>query len=64
MHDQDLVFTANIGIVLEHIQDGTSLVCPIHVGTTRCETEIGDRFFRAMGYKTVVAPYKFEGEAR
>src|SRR6185436_15142121 len=29
----------------------------------RGETEVGRRFFEAMGYRTFVAPHRFEGEA-
>ncbi|MFN2566720.1 MAG: dimethylarginine dimethylaminohydrolase family protein [Gemmatimonadaceae bacterium] len=61
---QDLVFTANLGIVLEHVPARDIVVLSNYASEPRVgETEIGDRFFRAMGYTTVVAPYKFEGEA-
>ena len=61
---QDLVFTANLGIVLEHVSGRNVVVLSNYTSEPRVgETEVGDQFFRAMGYTTVVAPYKFEGEA-
>ncbi|MDQ3995880.1 MAG: amidinotransferase [Gemmatimonadota bacterium] len=61
---QDLVFTANLGIVLEHLPRRNVVVLSNYTSEPRIgETEVGDRFFRSMGYTTVVAPHKFEGEA-
>ena len=61
---QDLVFTANLGIVLEHVPGRNIVVLSNFTSEPRFgETEVGHRFFRAMGYTTVVAPHKFEGEA-
>jgi N-dimethylarginine dimethylaminohydrolase len=61
---QDLVFTANLGIILEHIPARDVAVLSNFSSEPRVgETEIGDQFFRSMGYTTIVAPYKFEGEA-
>ncbi len=61
---QDLVFTANLGIVLEHIPGRNVVVLSNFTSACRVgETEVGEQFFRAMGYTTVVAPHKFEGEA-
>jgi N-dimethylarginine dimethylaminohydrolase len=61
---QDLVFTANLGVVLEHLPRKDTVVLSNYSSEPRVgETEVGDQFFRAMGYTTVVAPYKFEGEA-
>lgn len=61
---QDLVFTANLGIVLEHVPGRNAVVLSNYSSPPRVgETEVGDQFFRAMGYTAVVAPYKFEGEA-
>src|SRR5687767_2266410 len=60
---QDLVFTANLGIVLEHFPQRDIVVLSNFASEPRIgETEVGHGFFRAMGYTTVVAPYKFEGE--
>jgi N-dimethylarginine dimethylaminohydrolase len=61
---QDLVFTANLGIVLEHIPERNIVVLSNYTSEPRVgETDVGRRFFRAMGYTTYVAPYRFEGEA-
>jgi N-dimethylarginine dimethylaminohydrolase len=61
---QDLVFTANLGIVLEHVPERNVVVLSNFTSEPRIgETEVGLDFFRAMGYTTVVAPHKFEGEA-
>jgi N-dimethylarginine dimethylaminohydrolase len=61
---QDLVFTANLGIVLEHVPGRDVVVLSNYTSAPRVgETEIGEQFFRAMGYTTIVAPHKFEGEA-
>jgi N-dimethylarginine dimethylaminohydrolase len=61
---QDLVFTANLGIVLEHVPARDLVVLSNFSSEPRIgETEVGDQFFRSMGYTTIVAPYKFEGEA-
>lgn len=61
---QDLVFTANLGIVLEHIPGRNLVVLSNFTSAPRVrETKVGEAFFRQMGYKTIVAPHKFEGEA-
>lgn len=61
---QDLVFTANLGIVLEHLPERDTVVLANYASEPRIgEAEVGERFFRSMGYKTVVAPREFEGEA-
>jgi N-dimethylarginine dimethylaminohydrolase len=61
---QDLVFTANLGIVLEHIPERDVAVLSNFTSEPRVgETKVGQKFFEAMGYRTIVAPHKFEGEA-
>jgi N-dimethylarginine dimethylaminohydrolase len=61
---QDLVFTANLGIVLEHMPERDVVVLSNFTSEPRVgETKIGQKFFEAMGYRTIVAPHKFEGEA-
>ena len=61
---QDLVFTANLGIVLEHVPDRDVVVLSNYTSEPRVgETDVGSAFFQHMGYTTVVAPHKFEGEA-
>ena len=61
---QDLVFTANLGIVLDHLPDKKTVIISNYTSPPRFgETPVGVSFFSAMGYEPVVAPYKFEGEA-
>ncbi len=61
---QDLVFTANLGIVLEHLPRRDVVILSNFTSEPRVgETEVGERFFKSMGYTTHVAPHKFEGEA-
>ncbi|WKX69323.1 dimethylarginine dimethylaminohydrolase family protein [Streptomyces sp. XD-27] len=61
---QDLVFTSNLGIVLEHVPGADTVVLSNFTSEPRRgETEVGVRFFRSMGYRTYVPDTKFEGEA-
>ena len=62
---QDLVYTANLGIVLEHVpgDENTVIVSNYTSAPRRGETEVGVKFFESMGYKVAVPPTKFEGEA-
>ena len=61
---QDIVFTANLGVVLEHLPDRNTVVLSNFTSPPRVgETDHGVAFFEAMGYETQVSPYKFEGEA-
>ncbi len=61
---QDLVFTANLGIILEHLKGRHPVVLSNFATVPRVgETEIGVRFFESMGYQARVSPFKFEGEA-
>ena len=61
---QDLVYTANLGIVLEHLPDKNTVVISNFASEPRRgETEVGTKFFRDMGYEVHVPPTKFEGEA-
>src|SRR5215211_9553569 len=61
---QDLVFTGNLGIVLEHVPTKDTVVISNFTSEPRRgETAVGARFFESMGYQTHVAPAKFEGEA-
>ncbi|MDQ4079580.1 MAG: amidinotransferase, partial [Gemmatimonadota bacterium] len=53
-----------LGIVLEHLAERNIVVLSNFTSQPRLgETEVGYKFFRAMGYTTFVAPHKFEGEA-
>jgi N-dimethylarginine dimethylaminohydrolase len=61
---QDLVFTANLGVVLEHLPDkNTVIISNFTSEPRRGETQVGVKFFRDMGYEVCVPPTKFEGEA-
>lgn len=61
---QDLVFTANLGIVLEHVEgQRTVVVSRFASKPRRGETPVGIDFFTAMGYDVHVSPHHFEGEA-
>jgi N-dimethylarginine dimethylaminohydrolase len=61
---QDLVYTANLGIVLEHLPDkNTVVISNYESAPRRGETPVGVKFFQDMGYDVHVAPHKFEGEA-
>jgi N-dimethylarginine dimethylaminohydrolase len=61
---QDLLYTANLGIVLEHLPDKNTVVISNFMSAPRCgETPVGAKFFQDMGYDVHVAPSKFEGEA-
>lgn len=61
---QDLVFTANLGIVLEHLEDQNTVVLSHFTSEPRRgETSVGTRFFESMGYQTHVPEARFEGEA-
>lgn len=61
---QDLVYCANLGIVLEHLHDKNTVLMSNFSSEVRIpETEVGIAFFESMGYDVSVPPYHFEGEA-
>ena len=61
---QDLVFTANLGIVLEHLRgQNTVVISNYESEPRRGETPVGVDFFESLGYDVHVAPSRFEGEA-
>ena len=61
---QDLVFTANLGVVLEHVPGRHPVVISNYTTEVRRgESEIGRGFFEAMGYEVHLSPHRFEGEA-
>ncbi|MCO5998244.1 dimethylarginine dimethylaminohydrolase family protein [Actinoallomurus rhizosphaericola] len=61
---QDLTFTANIGVVLEHTSDRNTVVLSNFTSEPRRgETDVGRRFFESMDYNVHVPETKFEGEA-
>ncbi|MFB9906047.1 amidinotransferase [Allokutzneria oryzae] len=60
----ELVFTANLGVVLEHHANrNTAVISNYTTVSRRAETVIGVDFLRAMGYDTHVPETHFEGEA-
>jgi N-dimethylarginine dimethylaminohydrolase len=61
---QDLMYTANLGIVLEHLPNRNTVVISHFTSPPRQgETMVGVNFFQSMGYEIHVPPTKFEGEA-
>jgi N-dimethylarginine dimethylaminohydrolase len=61
---QDLVFTANLGIVPEHFNGGSDVIISNFTSEPRRgETAVGAKFFADLGYEVHVCPHRFEGEA-
>lgn len=61
---QDLLYTANLGIVLEHLPGkNTAVISNFTSAPRQGETPVGVKFFQDMGYNVIVSPHKFEGEA-
>ncbi len=61
---QDLLYTANLGIVLAHLPDkNTVIISNFASPPRRGETPVGVKFFQDMGYTAYISPAKFEGEA-
>lgn len=61
---QDLVYTANMGIVLDHLPDHNTVILSNFSSKVRIpETRVGECFFEEMGYDVVTSPFHFEGEA-
>lgn len=60
---QDLVFTANLGVVLGHLDPSPVVVSNFTSEPRRGESEVGLSFFGSMGYEVRSAPHRFEGEA-
>jgi N-dimethylarginine dimethylaminohydrolase len=61
---QDLVYSANMGVVLEHLPDKNTVVLSnFKTPVRRPETEVGRQFFEAMGYHVIEPPWFFEGDA-
>ncbi|WP_086819817.1 amidinotransferase [Allokutzneria sp. NRRL B-24872] len=60
----ELVYTANLGVVLDHAGDRDTVVISNHPDEPRrAEAEVGAGFFHAMGYRTHVPEGRFGGEA-
>lgn len=63
-HLQDLVYTANLGAVMEHLEDKNTVVMSNFTSEPRRgEEQLGMRFFEQMGYEVIIPETKFEGEA-
>ncbi len=61
---QDQVFSANLGVVLEHLERKDTVVISNFASEPRREeAPVGTAFFEAMGYDVHVAPAHFEGDA-
>ena len=61
---QDLVFTANLGCVLEHVEDREVVILSNMATEPRMgETVWGRKFFEGIGFEVFDAPHRFEGEA-
>lgn len=61
---QDLVFTANLGVVPPHLTGrDTAILSNFASEPRRGETRVGELFFKSLGYDVCVPPHHFEGEA-
>ncbi|HZM71110.1 MAG TPA: arginine deiminase-related protein [Candidatus Cryosericum sp.] len=61
---QDVVFTANLGVILEHLTErDVAVLSRFTSEPRRGEAAIGLKFFRDLGYECHVPPAKFEGDA-
>jgi N-dimethylarginine dimethylaminohydrolase len=60
---QDLVFTANLGIVLTHLDPAPVVISNFSSEPRRGESPIGEAFLESMGYPVRFSPHRFEGEA-
>ena len=61
---QDLVYCANMGAVLEHLDEPETMVLSRFCSQVRIpEEDVGEQFFSEMGYRVVKCPHCFEGEA-
>lgn len=61
---QDLVYCANMGVILEEQQENTTVLLSNFSTEVRVpETDIGREFFELMGYRALTPPFHFEGEA-
>lgn len=61
---KDLVYAANAGIIIRSKENESIAVVSNFTSEPRHgETPVINATFNAMGYKTIVCPFKFEGEA-
>jgi arginine dihydrolase len=60
---QDLTYVSNLGICVQRETTRTIVLSNFRSEPRRGEEQVGNRFFRAQGLRTVMAPPYFEGEA-
>lgn len=61
---QDQVFVANLAFVPEHLETReTAIISRFTSPPRHGEADFGTTFFKAMGYRTIECPHRFEGEA-
>lgn len=64
VYTRDLVSTANLGVVLDHLPERDTVIFSNFTSDPPVrEADVGKTFFESLGYTTVTPPYKFEGEA-
>lgn len=60
---QDLVFTSNLGVVLDDFDRDLVIISNFSAEGRGGETEVGRKFFEDLGFETHICPYHFEGDA-
>lgn len=61
---QDIVYTANLAFIPEHLPEkDLVLISNFTSDPRKGESELGLPFFEALGYRTQIVPFRFEGEA-
>lgn len=60
---QDLAYVSNLGICVQRETTRTIVLSNFRSEPRRGEEQVGRRFFRAQGLRTLMAPRYFEGEA-
>jgi len=60
---QDLTYVSNLGICVQREATRTIVLSNFRSEPRRGEEQVGSRFFRAQGLRTLMAPPYFEGEA-
>jgi N-dimethylarginine dimethylaminohydrolase len=60
---QDMPYVANLGVVIPHFKDDTVIISNFTSLPRKQEAPLGKAFFELLGYKTIEALGRFEGEA-
>jgi len=60
---QDHVYFTNAGMYLPHLNEDIFILSNFTAEGRAAETEFNKKWFELLGYKTIMPPYKFEGEA-